>query len=73
MKINVNALRRYSTRSISVGYVMRDNHTKSLARGKQSSDCLILVTECLIAGKAVLIPIKIIFRGLLFKVIPSWL
>lgn len=40
------------------GYVMRDNHAiVIMAKGKQIGDNLILVAECLVVRKTILVPI----------------
>lgn len=42
MKINIDAFRRHSTRSVSIGYVTRDNHASHYGNWKQIRDCFIL-------------------------------
>lgn len=46
MKIHVNASRIQSKMSTSIGYVLRDNQTRSIiGKGKQLGDCPIIVAK----------------------------
>lgn len=73
-KINLNAFRRHSRRSIVIGYVMRNTQaTIIIAKRKRIGDSLILVNEFLVGVNQSLKQFKRIFVGLSLKETLSWL
>lgn len=56
IEVNVDASRRPSTGTTTIGYVMKDKGgPTTLAEGKQIGDCLILVVECLAIQEALVV------------------
>lgn len=69
VKINVDASKRHWITSTSIGYVMRDQHSKIIMmESRRIGDCVILMAECLVVRET---NIKASHKGIqwiLFKV-----
>lgn len=74
IKTNVDASRRYSTGSSTIGYVMKDKiGTTIMTKGIQIGDCSIFMAECLaIIRETLVMTIQKKPQKIMLKVINWW-